>query len=137
MSFTPYTLVTKNYYLNLKSEEFCLLEESMDQNEDFEHFPPFIDVTYGYDFIREGAWIPGINISLFVKPFPVLKRYSEYYIESAIDGGIDLDVYLKAFISKFSALFLKVGFLSNSESVHHLEDYEFEGFLSLGFQGYL
>ena len=129
ISLRPYTQEPLSYFLSINNEKFCIVKEEFDQ------FLLFIDITYGFDFIKDGRWIPGIDASVFIKPFYLYEKDDTDFTMFTVSGGIEVGLYLKAFISESYSIFLRPGFSFDSEEMTELS-YTGLGFLNLGFQGY-
>lgn len=88
----------------------------------------FLTFQYGYSFINNSRWMPGLDAALLLG----LKEEEDVY---KLSGGFELGPYLKTFISKSHALILRGGIthdINISDTLSQLRIY-----LNLGVQWYL
>ena len=102
----------------------------------------FLVFQYAYSFIKDSQWIPGIDISLLIgfqnegdgpPRFELFGGARDAYF---LAGGFELGPYLKTFISKTYALFLRAGVSYDQNVVDDFDLTDSRIYLNLGIQRY-
>ena len=88
-------------------------------------------LKYNYDFLSGKRWIPGLDIALLLGRFGIYESRSRY-----LDAGLEVGPYVRVFISKSHALFLRTGVVVDTSRLHthiNIAD-ELKLYLNLGIQ---
>ena len=133
LSFRPYHRELGYFTSDMKTKEE--LQQEFTSGSFTSGSLPFIEITYGYNFFtKDYDWTPGIDISLFVNPFPVSRKYFNGDSKTMLSGGIELAGYFKGLISKSYSVFLRPGIVYDSNWLIERSSYKLRVFISLGLQ---
>ena len=96
-----------------------------------------IMLKYNYDFTQDQKWVPGLDISVLVGGFGFYKGYEyEYENTKWLNVGLEIGPYIKTFISRSHALFLRTGLAYDTSRLHdnpYIAD-ELRFYINLGIQ---
>lgn len=73
------------------------------------------NIKYGYDFIKDTQWVPGLDVSVLIGPRWQTKASSEEG-ELFLTIGFELGLYVRTFISRSHAIMLRSGISKGEEA---------------------
>lgn len=103
---------------------------TLSKRSSFEAGVKFVDnggllFRYGYSFKEGRHWVPGVDATLLVSASYALEKW-------AINGGVELGLYLKTFISHSHSLFVRTGVAHYAAINKDFDIAKFRIYLNLG-----